>query len=693
MKIFKKSFYLGKHHVTLETGEIARQALGSVVVTIGGTIVLVAVTAKKDNKDNTSNFFPLNVHYQEKAYAAGRIPGSFPRRELRPSELEILIARLIDRPIRPLFPKGFFHTVQIVVTVLLFDSNVQPDIPAIIGASAALMISGLPFNGPLAGIRIGFISGEYILNPSPKELECSDLDLVIAGTKNSILMIESESNNVPEDVILGGILYGHRHMQVIIDAIFDLCKNASKPKWEFTLNKENTVIKSYIKNNFYDDIKNIYDEIDCKKRNNNLVLLKNNIVHNVLQQYNDLYDTNESDIESVIFNIEKEIIRNNILNGKPRIDGRDTRTVRPIAVKIGILPRAHGSALFTRGDTQALVITTLGNDRDAQLIEDLGGNIKNRYILHYNFPPYSVGDTGIIGIPKRREIGHANLAKCSTNAVFPNEDSYPYVVRVVSEITESNGSSSMATVCGASLSMMDAGVPIASPVAGIAMGLVKDKDRFAVLSDIISEEDHLGDMDFKIAGTQYGITALQMDIKIEGITLDIIKSALLQAREGRSHILSIMNETISKHKSKISDYAPQIKVLKVDPARVRDIIGKGGVTIKHITDCSGASIDISNCGEVKIFAKSKNKLQEACDLINSALSNIEIGRVYLGRVVKILDFGIFINILPGKDGLLLFSDLKSCNFSASNLATGCNLNVIVYNIDKFGKIKLLPVVS
>ena len=689
MKIFKKTFELGKQKVTLETGEIARQALGSVMVTVGDTIVLVTVAAKKEVKEG-ADFFPLTVNYQEKAYAAGKIPGGFPRREGRPGEAETLTARLIDRPLRPLFPEGFYHEVQVVATVLSFDPSVPPDIPAMIGASASLMLSGLPFKGPLAAVRVGFVAGEYILNPTFSQLENSELDLVVAGTKDAVLMVESEAKSLPEDVMLGAILYGHGQMQVVIDAIADLAKHAAKPAWVFSPNSENNALKERIANQFYPDIEKAYHETEKQKRNELISVLRKRVVDTISKDAIE-EEISVAEIETVFHQIEKELVRKNILEGKPRIDGRDTRTVRPINIKTGVLPKAHGSALFTRGETQALVVTTLGNDRDAQLIEELNGNTKNRYMLHYNFPPYSVGETGMIGTPKRREIGHANLAKRATQAVFPNQEAYPYVVRVVSEITESNGSSSMATVSGASLSMMDAGVPIAAPVAGIAMGLVKDERRFAVLSDILGDEDHLGDMDFKVAGTQYGITALQMDIKIEGITREIMHSALMQAKDGRLHILNLMNEVISEHKAQISDHAPQVEVIKIDPAKIRDVIGKGGATIKGITEKTGASIDTADNGEVKIFAKSKSGLQQAIAEIEALTANAEVGQKYSGKVVKVLDFGVFVNILPGKDGLLLFSDLKTSKLTSSSLVEGSSLEVMVQNIDRSGKIKLAPI--
>ncbi|WP_192482985.1 MULTISPECIES: polyribonucleotide nucleotidyltransferase [Cysteiniphilum] len=690
MKIFKEVFQLGQHQVTLETGSMARQAAGSVLVTMGDTVVLVTTAARKEAKEGI-DFFPLTVNYQEKAYAAGKIPGGFPRREGRPSENETLTARLIDRPLRPLFPEGFYNEVQVVATVLSYDPEVPPDIPALIGASASLVLSGVPFEGPVAGVRVGFIDGQYVLNPSFAKLDISELDLVVAGTKDAVLMVESEAKSLPEDVMLGAVLYGHKEMQVIIEAINHLAKYAAKPRWEFMPQAENKALKEQIKSRFYSEIKAVYQETEKQKRVEAINQLRKTVVEAIIADETELEEVSVEEIKTIFHDIEKEVVRKNILSGLPRIDGRDTRTVRPINVRTGVLPKAHGSALFTRGETQALVVTTLGNDRDAQLVETLGGDKKNRYMLHYNFPPYSVGETGMIGTPKRREIGHANLAKRATQAVFPNEDAYPYVIRVVSEITESNGSSSMATVCGSSLSMMDAGVPLAAPVAGIAMGLIKDGDKYAVLSDILGDEDHLGDMDFKVAGTRYGVTALQMDIKIKGITREIMHAALEQAREGRLHILGIMNEVISEYKTETSDNAPQVEVITIDPSKIRDVIGKGGATVKGITEKTGASIDTSDNGEVKIFAKSRNALNAAIEEVLALTASAEIGQTYSGKVVKVLDFGAFINILPGKDGLLPFAELESIGVNPNTMAEGKSMNVMVQNIDRMGKIKLVPV--
>ncbi|WP_116963509.1 polyribonucleotide nucleotidyltransferase [Fastidiosibacter lacustris] len=690
MKIFKEVFQLGQHQVILETGAMARQAVGSVTVTIGDTVVLVTTAANKEVKEGI-DFFPLTVNYQEKSYAAGKIPGGFPRREGRPTDYETLISRLIDRSLRPLFPEGFYNEVQVVATVLSFDPEVPPDIPALIGASASLLLSGVPFEGPVAGVRVGFIDGQYILNPSFAKQGISELDLVVAGTKDAVLMVESEAKSLPEDVMLGAVLYGHQQMQVIIEAINHLAKYAAKPRWEFTPKIENKALKEQIKTRFFSEIKSAYQATEKQKRTQLLNNLRKTVIESIIVDETELDEVSVDEIKNIFHDIEKELVRKNILDGFPRIDGRDTRTVRPINVKTGVLPKAHGSALFTRGETQALVVTTLGNDRDAQFIETLSGDKKNRYMLHYNFPPFSVGETGMIGSPKRREIGHANLAKRATQAVFPNEEIYPYVVRVVSEIMESNGSSSMATVCGASLSMMDAGVPLAAPVAGIAMGLIKDGSKYAVLSDILGDEDHLGDMDFKVAGTRYGITALQMDIKIKGITREIMHAALEQAKEGRLHILGIMNEVISEYKMQTADNAPQVEIITIDPAKIRDVIGKGGVTIKGITEKTGASIDTSDNGEVKIFARSKDALNAAIAEIEALTASAEIGQTYSGKVVKALDFGVFVNILPGKDGLLPFSELENIGVNPNTMTEGKTLKVMVQNIDRMGKIKLVPI--
>ncbi len=690
MKIFKKVFQLGKHEVSLETGGMARQATGAVKVQSGDTVVLVTTTAMPEPKQN-ADFFPLTVNYQEKAYAAGKVPGGFLRREGRPSEHETLVSRLIDRPIRPLFPKGFYHEVQIVATVLSYDPAVPADMLALIGASASLAISGLPCDGPIGGVRVGFVDGDYVINPSVSVQSESDLDLIVAGTQQAVLMVESEANNLPEEVMLGAILYGHQQMQTMIQAIEDLAAKAGKPKWSFEPVQEDKILKSQIKSKFFSELKAAYQVHDKQQREQTLSQLRKRVVEAIIADESDPQEREASEIENALSDIEKDIVRKAILEGTPRIDGRGTRDIRPINVEVGVLPKAHGSALFTRGETQALVVTVLGSDRDAQLVESLDGTDNSRYMLHYNFPPYCVGSCGMIGTPKRREIGHANLAKRATSAVFPNEDRYPFVVRCVSEITESNGSSSMATVCGASLSMMDAGVPLAAPVAGIAMGLIKDGNQYAVLSDILGDEDHLGDMDFKVAGTQYGITALQMDIKIQGINRDILSNALSQAKQGRLHILGIMNEQISEYKKTMPDHAPQIRIINVAPEQIRDVIGKGGATVRGITERTGASVDTNESGEIKIFAKNKTALEKAVKEVEALTATAEVGDAYDGKVVKVLDFGAFVNILPGKDGLISFADLETMGMKNQQFSEGQTLKVMVQNVDRQGKIKLVPI--
>ena len=688
MKIFREVFQLGNRKVTIETGGIARQATSAVTVTIGDTVVLVTAVAQREVKPGM-DFFPLTINYQEKAYAAGKIPGGFPRREGRPADHETLTARLIDRPLRPLFPKGFHHEIQIVATVLSFDPEVPADIPALIGASASLVLSGVPFDGPVGGLRVGFIDGKYIINPSHEQMKISELDLIVAGTKDAVLMVESEAESLPEEVMLGSVLYGHEQMQSIIEAINQLKKHAGKPRWKWEPVAENKALKSEIKQKFYSEIANAYALTEKQKRNESLSKLRNSIIESVISDTDDDLEIDPAEISNIISSLEKEYVRKNILSGNPRIDGRNTRTVRPISVKTGVLPRAHGSALFTRGETQAIVVTTLGNDRDAQLLENIAGDSKNRFMLHYNFPPYCVGESGFMGTPKRREIGHANLANRALSCALPKEDEYPYVLRVVSEITESNGSSSMATVCGSSLSMMDAGVPLKAPIAGIAMGLIKEGNKYAVLSDILGDEDHLGDMDFKVAGTENGITALQMDIKIKGITRDIMSAALSQAKEGRIHILSIMNEELSKPRVELSSHAPQMKIINIAPNKVRDVIGKGGATIKSISQETEASLDISDDGAVKIFAKSKEALNAAITKIETLTVDVESGKTYKGTVVKLMEFGAFVNLLPGKDGLLHISEMGDGVNSPDQLYNeGDKVSVTVVNVDRQGKIKL-----
>ncbi|MBK2093943.1 polyribonucleotide nucleotidyltransferase [Francisella philomiragia] len=688
MKIFREVFELGNKEIVLETGGMARQADGSVTVSCGNNVVLVTTVVKKSVAAG-ADFFPLSVHYLEKTYAAGKIPGGFLRREGRPSEEQILISRLIDRSIRPSFPDGFFNEIQIVATVLSYDGSFSPDMLALIGASASLAISGAPYDDIIAGVRVGYTNGKYILNPNKEELKESDLDLVVSGTDDAILMVESEANSLPESVMLGGILYAHKHLKTIINSISKLAKVSSKPRIEYTIYQINKLLKSQIKSHFFGEIKNAYTIPSKQERNIKLNELRKNVLEHIFTSDVDGNEYSEKEVLEAFHDIEKDLVRSNILEGKPRIDGRCTETIRPINVKIGVLPGVHGSALFTRGETQALVVTTLGSDRDAQLVESLDGIEKSRYMLHYNFPPYSVGECGMVGMaPKRREIGHANLAKRATQAVFPNEEAYPYVVRIVSEILESNGSSSMATVCGSSLSMMDAGVPIAEPVAGIAMGLIKDGAKYAVLSDILGDEDHLGDMDFKVAGTRYGVTALQMDIKIKGISREILEQALEQARTGRLHILGIMNEVIREHKESVSDVAPQIHIMNVNPAKIKDVVGRGGSVVKGIVEKTGAQIDTSDSGEVKIFAKDKRSLDLAKSMVEEIVAEVEEGQIYKGKIVKLLDSGAFVNLLGSQDGYLPFSEIEQAGMKTNSLVEGQGLEVLVQNIDRGGRVKL-----
>lgn len=688
MKVFKKIIQIGQQQIEIETGLMARQATAAVTVKCGEAMVLVSTVAREQAKEG-ADFFPLTVNYQVKAYAAGRIPGGFLKREARPTDKETLTARLIDRPIRPLFPEGFSNEIQVIASVVSYDPKVQPDMLALIGASASLALSGVPFDGPIGGVRVGFSKGKYLLNPSESECENSELDLIVAGTKNAVLMVESEANELPEETMLGAVLYGHEQMQSIIDGINELVEHAGKPKWKIDPPADNKILKSLIKSKYKQAIAQCYEHKEKTQRSSALKQLKQEIVETIIADENDAEEYAQKEILQVIAELEKELVRKAILAGKPRIDGRQTRTIRPIDVKTGVLPQAHGSALFTRGETQALVVTTLGNERDAQMIEDMGGDYRNRFMLQYNFPPFCVGETGFVGAPKRREIGHANLAQRATKAVFPDDESYPYVVRVVSEILESNGSSSMATVCGSSLAMMDAGVPLREPVAGIAMGLIKDDDKYAVLSDILGDEDHLGDMDFKVAGTKYGVTALQMDIKIKGITRDIMTNALEQAKEGRLHILGIMNESLSASRNEVSGNAMRINVVKIPQDKIKDVVGKGGANIKKIQEETGTTLDISNDGEIKIYASSEKASESCVDMIAQSIAFIESGQTFEGTVVKIMDFGAFVNLMPGKDGLLHKSELgDDIEDVSKHLQEGQKVNVKVANIDKAGKIKL-----
>jgi len=683
----KKTFQYGQHAVTLETGEIARQASGAVVVNMADTVVLVTMVADRKTKEDR-DFLPLRVDYQERSYAAGRIPGGFFRREGRPSESEILTARLIDRPLRPLFPDGFTNEVQIVATVMSLNSQVDPEIPALLGASAAVALSGVPFQGLLGAARVGYRDGQYLLNPTRRELKDSQLDLVVAGTERAVLMVESEADELSEAVMLGAVMFGHEQMQAAIRAINELTAEAGAQSWNWQPPADDAALADAVRAIAETALAEAY-QIPEK-------LTRQQRVHEIHEQLSAQLTAQEPGrwttqaIDGAYSTLESAIVRGRILSGQPRIDGRDTRTVRPISIRVGVLPRAHGSALFTRGETQALVVTTLGTDRDAQIIDAIEGEYRQPFLLHYNFPPYSVGEIGQIGSPKRREIGHGRLAKRGVQAVMPKPENFPYTVRVVSEITESNGSSSMASVCGASLSLMDAGVSIKAPVAGIAMGLIKEQDRFAVLTDIIGDEDHLGDMDFKVAGTTTGVTALQMDIKIDGITREIMEQALAQAREGRLHILDKMGAVIEAPKLELSEYAPRYTTLRINPEKIRDVIGKGGVTIRSITEETGATIDITDDGVVKIAAVDKAAGDEARRRIEQITADVEVGQIYEGKVVRIMDFGAFVAILPGRDGMVHISQIceERVQSVSDKLAVGDVVKVRVLEIDKQGRVRL-----
>ncbi|MBD3898429.1 polyribonucleotide nucleotidyltransferase [Halomonas sp. ML-15] len=688
MNPVKKTFQYGRSTVTLETGRIARQATGAVQVTMDDTVVLCTVVAKKD-ANPAQPFFPLGVFYQEKTYAVGKIPGGFFKREGRPTEKETLTSRLIDRPIRPLFPKGFMNEVQVVCTVLSTDRNHDPDIAAMLGTSAALCISGVPFNGPIAAARVGFNEDKgYFLNPTVEELASSELDMVVAGTDKAVLMVESEAKELLEDEMLGAVLFAHQEMQVAIAAISELVAEAGKPKWDWQPPAENTPLKEAVKAGFEAKIGDAYRITDKMARQDALAAAKAEAVEQLAGEGEDKFDADE--VKGAFASLEKKVVRARVTSGEPRIDGRDHKTVRPLNIEVGNLPKTHGSALFTRGETQAIVIATLGTLRDAQLIESLEGERKDRFLLHYNFPPYCVGETGFMGGPKRREIGHGRLARRGVQAMLPSEDDFPYTIRVVSEITESNGSSSMASVCGTSLALMDAGVPLKAPVAGIAMGLVKDDDKFAVLTDILGDEDHLGDMDFKVAGSKDGVTALQMDIKIEGINEEIMEQALQQAHEARLSILEQMNVVISQSRSEVSENAPSMATIKIDPDKIRDVIGKGGATIRKICDDTGASIDLDDDGTVRIYAEDKKAAKAAIDIVLGITAEAEIGKLYLGKVVRIADFGAFVNIMPGTDGLVHISQIvpERVNDVRDFLNEGDEVIVKVLDIDNRNRVKL-----
>jgi polyribonucleotide nucleotidyltransferase len=683
----KKSFQFGEHAVTLETGELARQADGAVLVSMGETVVLVtAVGLKKATPGR--DFFPLTVNYQEKTYAAGRIPGGFFKREGRPTEKETLTSRLIDRPIRPLFPEGFINDVQVVASVLSVNAEVDSDIPALLGASAALAISGMPFLGPIGAARVGYKDGKYILNPTATELAESKLDLVVAGTAEGVLMVESEAKGLDEETMLGAVVFGHDQMQVAIKAINELAAEAGKPKWSWSAPEPNTELKSAVAGVAEQPLIAAYAITEKQQRYAKIAEVKTAVLAALSSGEKPRFTADQVGTE--FFNLEYRLVRERILEGQPRIDGRDTKTVRPIHIRTGVLARTHGSALFTRGETQALVVTTLGTGRDAQIIDGLTGERKEPFMLHYNFPPFSVGETGMMGSPKRREIGHGNLAKRGVKAVMPDLAKFPYVIRVVSEILESNGSSSMASVCGTSLALMDAGVPITAPVAGVAMGLVKEGSRFQVLTDILGDEDHLGDMDFKVAGTSNGITALQMDIKITSITREIMKAALEQARAGRLHILGEMNKVLAKPRENMSEWAPTIITLKIDPEKIRDVIGKGGAVIRQITEETGTSIDIENDGTVKIASVQGAAGREAQRRIELITADVEVGRIYEGRVARLMDFGAFVTILPGRDGLVHISQISEERVErvGDKLKEGDLVRVKVLEVDRQGRVRL-----
>ncbi len=687
MKAINKTFKFGQHSISIETGAIARQADGAVLVNMNDTVVLVTAVGKKTAEPGR-NFFPLTVNYQEKTYAAGKIPGGFFKREGRPSEKETLTCRLIDRPIRPLFPKEFTNEVQIIATVVSMNPEVNPDIPSIIGASAALAISGMPFEAPIGAARVGYINGEYILNPDAENLKESDLDLVVAGTSDAILMVESQAKMLSEEIMLGAVIFGHEQMQIAIQTINELSKEVKKPSWDWDPPPVDENLVQSIEKAAAKDLTNAYTITDKIERQESIFNIKDAICTSYAEM--DEPEWSVEQISSALSKLEKRLVRERVLDGKLRIDGRDSETVRPIDVKVGLLPRAHGSAIFTRGETQAIVATTLGTGRDAQIIDAIEGEYKDSFIMHYNFPPYCVGETGFVGSPKRREIGHGKLAKRSIQAAMPEEDEFPYVIRVVSEITESNGSSSMASVCGMSLALMDAGVPIKAPVAGVAMGLVKEGDKYAVLTDILGDEDHLGDMDFKVAGTQDGITALQMDIKIQGITREIMDAALIQAKTARLHILGKMNEIISSPRKEMSQWAPTIITIKIDTEKIRDVIGKGGSVIRALTEETGATIDIDQDGTVKIASVDGISGKEALRRIELITADVEVGKIYDGKVVKLMDFGAFVTILPGKDGLVHISQISNDRVEkvSDKLSEGDSVKVKVLEVDKQGRVRL-----
>jgi polyribonucleotide nucleotidyltransferase len=681
-----KTFQYGQHTVTLETGEIARQASGAVLVSVEDTVVLATVVAKKDAKPG-QDFFPLTVDYIEKTYAAGKIPGGFFKREGRPSEKETLTSRLIDRPIRPLFPEGYLNEVQVIIHVLSVNPEIDPDIPSMIGASAALCVAGIPFNGPIGAARVGYANGQYILNPTTTELKTSQMDLVVAGTETAVLMVESEAQQLSEEIMLGAVVYGHDQMKVVIDAIHDLVAEGGKPEVEWEPAPKNEELIGRVAQLADAKIRDAYQTRDKQARQTKLKSLSTEVLADLATQG---VEADAAEVGNILFDMEAKVVRSQILEGEPRIDGRDTRTVRPISIRTGVLPRTHGSALFTRGETQALVIATLGTARDSQKIDALMGEYTDDFMMHYNMPPFATGETGRVGTPKRREIGHGRLAKRALVAALPAPEEFSYSVRLVSEITESNGSSSMASVCGGCLALMDAGVPMKAHVAGIAMGLIKEGGKFAVLTDILGDEDHLGDMDFKVAGTANGITALQMDIKIQGITKEIMQVALAQAKEGRQHILAEMQKAMPTVKTELSDFAPRLITIKINPEKIRDVIGKGGAVIRALTEETGTQIDITDEGVVTIASVDAAAGQEAKRRIEELTASVEVGKTYDGTVLKLLDFGAIVQVMPGKDGLLHISQIANerVNAVADYLKEGQQVRVKVLETDERGRLKL-----
>jgi len=681
-------FQYGQHEVTLETGHVARQADGAVLVTMADTVVLVTAVARKEVKPGQA-FFPLTVNYQEKFYSAGKIPGGFFKREGRPTEKETLTSRLIDRPIRPLFPKGFMNETQVIATVMSSNPEVDGDIPALIGASAALMLAGVPFQGPIGAARVGFVDGQYVLNPTQSQLQESRLDLVVAGTSKAVLMVESQADLLSEEQMLGAVTFGHEQMQAAIAGIEELAAKAAKPRWDWQAPPAPVGLEARVKERAEEGLLAAYSHTDKTARREAIGALRQQLLEQLCADSDDCA-VSEDQFRDAFGKLEKHLVRDRILSGQPRIDGRDLTTVRPLDMQLGVFPRTHGSAVFTRGETQAMVVVTLGTGRDAQIIDAPEGESKEQFMLHYNFPPFCVGETSFMLGPKRREIGHGRLAKRSLMAVVPKGEEFPYVLRLVSEITESNGSSSMATVCGSSLALMDAGVPIKAPVAGIAMGLIKDGDRFAVLTDILGDEDHLGDMDFKVAGSEDGVTALQMDIKIDGITEEIMRVALKQATDARRHILGQMNQVIAKPREEMSEYAPRLFTMRVHPDKIRDVIGKGGTTIRSITEETGTTIDIADDGTITIASVNQAAADEARKRIEQITADVEVGAVYEGTVTKIMNFGAFVTILPGKDGLVHISQIsdKRVENVTDELAEGDKVKVKVLEVDKQGRIRL-----